>query len=393
MTGQYSEEQLQTIFCGTPGADTSASCYRLRTGGLPGLLSIAPSYTNALAYFAGALGNDNNGLGGAGSSHVGVGGLANAFVDDRPFYTDNLAITWSLVGANTHTYVASSTIPLNRKQLQTAAVAGPHVLLDVSGPSCAISDATPWVYGVVLFANECVSGSSPGQVYVSAPYRTYLGCYGGQGIIDIYAPGGNVQQDICVFPSGNNVNSIVQMGYAPDPVGWRYSGVVSYLSNGKNKMGAGFANWHPFIDSSWGLANEQFGSLFGTQVTAIKMPPASTPLDSVNRADFVPMTIKIPALSGSDGAVVEYGYAENGTDGLTKFYCTSRQENCEANQATVNDTTPFYFASETYSPLSCSSGCTVTIPALPAHEVYFRVKRTLSGTVVAAGTVTIAAAP
>jgi hypothetical protein len=72
--------------------------------------------------------------------------------------------------------------------------------------------------------------------------------------------------------------------------------------------------------------------------------------------------------------VVEFGYGENGSAG--SFFCTSRQEACVATSSTMNQASPFYYEqSETYSGVSCASGCTVVVPALSQRVLYYRWKR------------------
>jgi hypothetical protein len=72
----------------------------------------------------------------------------------------------------------------------------------------------------------------------------------------------------------------------------------------------------------------------------------------------------VPA--GTDNVVAEFGYDTN-------FYCTSRREACEAVTATVNETTPFYWASESYSGVR-GAPWTIAIPSVPQRVVYYRLK-------------------
>jgi hypothetical protein len=393
--GLFVEQCEEGIFCGIPGADRAANGYRNRQGVLPGILSTPPSYAIATANFAGVAGNDNAG------SHLSVGGLASSFTDDRPFLGDGLNIRWgdgttmgNPISGTTHVFKAMPAPTLNRKQILTAAVAGPHVLKDISSAATGnqISDATNFSYCVVLAANECRTGSSAGDVFVSATGRTYFGCYAGSSIVDVFAPGGNVQDDVCVFPGGVNANSVQQFSVSSDPVGWRYGRVLTYMA-GKNKMDDAFANIRVMPDSSWAIGNERWGTTFRNEVVALKIPPLG--LDTgVNRSGYIPVQVVVQGIAGADGVVADFGYAENGSDGISSFYCMSRQENCVANQASIG-TTPFFWASETFAPMACAPGaaCKLAIPAAPGHTLYYRIRRTLSGVTVAAETTQVQITP
>ena len=111
----------------------------------------------------------------------------------------------------------------------------------------------------------------------------------------------------------------------------------------------------------------------------VKLPPYPA-VDTINRQTFVPMVLQLqpPAELGIDNAIVEFGYAENGA--ANQFYCTSRKEVCLAAAATVPDD-PFQFPSDgsdgtaaTVTGVQCPSGCSVAMPGLPQHILYYRVQ-------------------
>ena len=111
-------------------------------------------------------------------------------------------------------------------------------------------------------------------------------------------------------------------------------------------------------------------------------------LDSVDRGTFVPVAVQLGSVpAGTNNVIVQFGYNPS-------FYCTSRQEECIANQSTINEATPFYWASESYIGLACASGCTVAIPAISQRVVYYRVQyRDESGRVITAAATAVAAVP
>jgi hypothetical protein len=85
-----------------------------------------------------------------------------------------------------------------------------------------------------------------------------------------------------------------------------------------------------------------------------------------------------PAGLAVNNAAIEFGYAENGEPG--QFYCTSRQEKCLATTATV-PAVPFLFPSDGAGGVesgvagtSCTSGCSIAIPAISQRVLYYRVR-------------------
>ena len=102
------------------------------------------------------------------------------------------------------------------------------------------------------------------------------------------------------------------------------------------------------------------------------------------------LTLNPPSGLGVDNAIVEFGYAENGQPG--QFYCTSRRETCLATTESVGDI-PFLFPSDGagdgeagVTGLSCASGCSLAVPALPQRVLYYKVKYRDSNNVVLAET-------
>jgi hypothetical protein len=139
--------------------------------------------------------------------------------------------------------------------------------------------------------------------------------------------------------------------------------------------------WHgkALSDASWMLFRSMYTNGAWTDVLLGKLPPYP-PTDSVVRSTFQPFPVKLtpPAGLAVDNAVIQFGYAENGSPG--QFYCTSRQEKCLATAATV-PATPFLYASEGaggvetgVSGVPCANGCSVAIPAISQRLLYYQVK-------------------
>jgi hypothetical protein len=273
---------------------------------------------------------------------------------------------------------------LNRKFLTTMAYVGRNSLVDVSGPGSLLSGGAQdsYKYCYALIAGECQPGSAAGDVYVNAPYVSYPYCY----YPGIANPGDDTNA-ICIGDLGAYTGNIAQFGYANQDV----SGA------GIRRLGPNYSKWNQ-QDVYWNSDATPSGLLMVSRARwldgvrnddlMIVVPPYPAS-DGVARQNFLPVPVAIdpPNEPGVQRAVVEFGYADNGAPGT--YYCTSRQENCVAASATINQTTPFYFEqSETYAGVPCATGCTVMVPALSQRVLYYRWKYlNSSGQVVSASQV------
>jgi hypothetical protein len=302
-------------------------------------------------------------LGSAGSPGVNIGGQL-----------------WKFSGGNT---------VLNRKFLATMAYVGRSVLVDASGPGAVISTGPQdsYKYCYAGAAGECAAGSNVGDVYVNAPYVSYAYCYY-PGI----AIAGDDTNAICIGDIGAHTGGsaqIVAIGQDMQAARVRH-------------LGPNYAKWNQH-DVFWNSSGTPSGSLWFTQVRWFDhvrhtdlltvLPPIPAP-DSIARNTFVPVSVRVsPPANRANNVVVEFGYAENGDPG--GFFCTSRQEACVAVSGAIDSSQPFFFErSETYSGASCTAGCTIAIPALSQHVLYYRWKyRDSSGNVVSTSQTTAVAVP
>ena len=108
---------------------------------------------------------------------------------------------------------------------------------------------------------------------------------------------------------------------------------------------------------------------------AYKLPPY-TGISAVNRVSWIPVSVQVTsAPPGTENVIVEFGYDPN-------FQCSSRQEVCIANASTLQSGNSVfsYATSDSYSGLSCVSGCTVVIPALSQRVMWYQIDyRSASG--------------
>jgi hypothetical protein len=282
---------------------------------------------------------------------------------------------------------------LNRKQQATMAFCGTQPLTDISSTATgnAISDssADAYHYCVARNAGECRGGSSRGDIYLNCPYTTPRsdGTYGC-----------GFDNDMCVYNTGAYLNGVTQVGYAKTDVDGKLGRILTKGLIRQRLLDVN-QNVRTLPDGSWLLfrATAQSGS--EDTIMVGKVPPFPGP-DSVSRGTFIPLVVNVkpPAGLGATNAIVEFGYAENGSP--NQFYCTTRKETCVAASATVGSI-PFLFASEgaggTEAGLpgqACANGCSIAIPGLAQRMVYYRVSyRGANGVVLAQSPLQVAAMP
>jgi hypothetical protein len=256
------------------------------------------------------------------------------------------------------------------KVLPPVATCGQHPLLNIGGPGAVIdgTGANGYKYLTVVNAGEGVSGSNPGDLYVNCPGASVIGSNdGGLG-----NNGGNVI-DITLAPNGawahGNVQVDVSKPSAADGSRTRWLGHTL----ARYRFYNGFWNVRATPDGL-GMLSQVIGLNGNASATVMTVLPPIV-YDSINGADFVPVTFQLnpPAGYSIDNAIVEFGYAENGDPAIGPF-CTSRQETCAKGSQSGNIFHYETSESGSYSGQPCSSGCTVTVPAISGRSLYYRVK-------------------
>ena len=270
---------------------------------------------------------------------------ASWILDGRP-YTANPTATqvWTLQPSNLY---KSTTGITSIKSLPLEGTCSAKLLLDVSpGPI----DASATGSYTMCVGSSCQSGAGPSDIYVNCP--------------DLTAPSVTCGSwtDLCVYSTSSNVHQYQQADMTRnDPFGARVRNFGNLLTRDAPD---GFKNIKP-LGTGHALYRILNGDGIYGELALVKLPPMT--FDSVNRTTFVPLQVRVGSVpAGTDNVVAEFGYDTN-------FYCTSRREACEAVTATVNETTPFYWASESYSGVR-GAPWTIAIPSVPQRVVYYRLK-------------------
>ena len=276
--------------------------------------------------------------------------------------------TYSKVSGNNDTYKIS--VPLNGdasilsfsnwdvsldiKNRAVYAWAGYHLLKDISGPNSVISDATPWSFCIALQANECVSGSSPKDQFVSVPHANTSGSC----LID------GTQLTPCVATVGPEVGGYTQFDVSKaDPFGLRWRKLT--MAFGGPGRTDNFANMHAFATGDWTVTAGKWLDGRRSDVMGVMLPPWPNE-DSIVRNTFVKVPVKLSGQAGTS-VRVRFGYNSN-------LFCSSRQEQCST---AVSNADPYAFLSEQQSWTSCTgaAGCEVDIPAQSSRILYYVVDR------------------
>ncbi|MGD1096614.1 MAG: hypothetical protein ABSB35_32050 [Bryobacteraceae bacterium] len=263
---------------------------------------------------------------------------------------------------------------LHRKTFPTKAAWGWHPLLDVSPTVIGATSSDRLKYCVVVNSGDCYATSLPGEIYFNVPWLTYAFSYfSGQAS---QAPDIG---DITMVDASPNLDSVVQFPMDDPSDRGRRSRIVT-RAFAPAKVNAPFFEVDAIPNNEWFILKTRSFTSSRAEVLLVKRPPEVP--DSVDRTSFATPGIGIPAAPGS--AMLEWGYLEYGSDGLTKFNCTSRTDNCRSS--TNFTSAPFWYASETQTPTSCSSGCSIQPSLIPDRIAFWRWVRTDgSGNVTATG--------
>jgi hypothetical protein len=107
-----------------------------------------------------------------------------------------------------------------------------------------------------------------------------------------------VGNDICIHNSGNTDQTIVQFNFTqPNVTGSNMPEIISAV--GTTRMVGTFSTYRLLNDGSWGfLPLNYLNKNRKAETFMAKMPPWPA-LDSINRTQFVPVVMSLPAPSGT----------------------------------------------------------------------------------------------
>jgi len=365
--------------------------YNIRVGPMPDVLSASPQYASDHPSFASVdPGTYDSEF--TLESHPTYPYSNKWFLDGRPLVggrsTNPPTATAAFVAGQLYKYKTTAygaqggDMPLSPQQVPTVASCGNHVLQDISGPTAAIAadNSSLYQYCLTRRPGECRPGSNAGDLYVNCPNRTSTTC-----IFPGWGNGGDGFEDMCIGNSEAYTMNLIQFGYSPLDNAGRQSRALTHGFVQYRKENV-FWNVRALPDGSWMMFNLLNYPEYGpwAQMGFLAKLPPYTGYDGVPRNDLIQIPVQLTPPSGAavDNAVIQFGYAEYGAN--NQYDCTSRHETCMKGSQPGRQ---YGYATDSIPGVSCASGCTVTIPAVPQHMVYFQaLYRDASGNVIAKGT-------
>ena len=324
-----------------------------------------------------------------------------SFFDARPYAT---GVDWQQTVTKVGTYIYKVTSygqfgAFNEKRNMLYVAIGHRTARDVSGPSVLLADTSGanYTYCLAHVAGECWAASSIGDVYVNAPFvaKVPIGGSPGGTLDGTYSCNAknetfsdNDFNDICVGIQAAYGDYILQYSIVHDP----FNTGARRISNAFHMVRGTDSLWNTPVlpDGNWAIAMVSRGEQGGGRqmMKLVKIPPFPGIQRGTNRGDFLPIPVSLTSVpAGTNNVLVEFGYTPS-------FQCSTRQESCIANAATIPANAYSYSVSDTYSGLACSSRCTPMIPALSQRIMWYRVKyRNSSNQVINIGDVQTIATP
>ena len=335
-------------------------CYSIFAGTIP---EISAQYANSASAYASAAAQQFAGVTGdpySSDSHLSyqqrtgeaIGWMIDSFPESGPQLSGQ---TWNLVAGSTSLY-STTFSPLKQRPTEGACIN--RALVDVTpGP---IVDGTAGEYTFCTGAS-CRAGATSGVAFVNCPDAvpaTSKSC--------TLSASPDASQ-ICLYNTSSMAHGYRQVWIDHiDPFGSWERNLGAFFQHHRMSVDA-YTTGVGTFDGEWMFFRTRWADGIRSDVYALHLGE-SPPTDSVNRETFQPVNVQIHGVpSGATSVVAEFGYDAN-------FRCTHRPEACEAVGPVVNEASPFYYASEAFSGQSCTSGCTVAMPALSQRVLYYRLK-------------------
>ena len=281
-----------------------------------------------------------------------------------PTAQSSFMMTLSLLGSNVWRIIPTSGATIDEKSAPMYGNSGRYNLKNVSGPGSSISTAAGAnQFCVARAANDCVNGSTAGYIYVNARQLENNPCQIDQ--VAISSP--------CVFPAPASFSQgTIYNVYDPNPEGSGHIRLTGMFS----LPGATPHFQHLRFNSTgtWGFYSVAMASAYRGDIFAVRIPHIAG--DTVNRTTFVPIRI---TLGAGNSAAIRFGYdlsfrCSGVTDSQGNFL-SGYNDSC-LTVASLTQSEPYMWSSEgTVQPVTCSSGCAVTIPAISERYLYYRVER------------------
>jgi hypothetical protein len=281
-------------------------------------------------------------------------------------------MTLTLVAGTSQTYRVAvdccAAGPSDYKRLGLVGFAGRYLVRDVSSPATGnTSDLPSWSLCRAFQANECVQGSSAGNLYMSLPKAdlesTCASSQFTQAIPCLYQPAPWSGQSIQFRIDRTDFSGLTtrKFGYVHGHPGTTYA----------------YSNCRPTADAQFMFCPGYWLDGVRTEWLAYRIP-SEFPSDGVNRTTFVPVNLTYHGVPFASNIRARFGYLENGGDMLR---CTAYAQDCSTEIPVAAASDPYSFSNESVTRQNCANGavCSITIPSLPNRVLYYVVDRLDAG--------------
>jgi hypothetical protein len=277
-------------------------------------------------------------------------------------------MSMALVAGTSQTYQVAADCcaagPSDYKRLGLVGFAGRYLARDVSSPVTGnTGDLPSWSLCRAFQSNECLQGSSPGNLYMSLPKADLSSACASsqftQAIPCLYQPAPWSGQSIEFRIDRTDFSGVTtrKFGYVHGHPGTTYA----------------YSNCRPTADAQFMFCPGYWLDGVRTEWLAYRIPSAF-PVDSVNRTTFVPVNVTYQGVPYASNIRARFGYLENGGDLLR---CTAYAQDCSTEIPSAASSDPYSFTNQSVTRQSCANGaaCALTIPSLPNRVLYYVIDR------------------